>query len=151
MAALAHQLPQVVRVLAPVEDEVVGQQNITGADFLTMRTVNSFSILRLGDQGRGLGKEMRSAILHLAFAGLGALRAESDAFADNLASQGVSKALGYEPNGTMIASRPSGGALMLRFLLTRERWQQNGRDDIDIRGLDPCLPVLGLASDASGA
>ena len=129
-----------------VDGEVVGQQNITGADFLTLRTVNSFSFLRARDQGRGLGKEMRSAILHLAFAGLGALRAESDAFADNLASQGVSKALGYEPNGTVLAARPSGGALMMRFVLTRQQWQPNRRDDIGIRGLEPCLPVLGVAT-----
>jgi len=134
-----------------VDDEVVGQQNITGANFPTLRTVSSFSIVRLRDQGRGLGKEMRSAVLHLAFAGLGALRAESDAFADNLASQDVSVALGYGPNGTVLAPRPSGRALMLRFLLTRERWEQTRRGDIDIRGLESCLPVLGLASHESSA
>jgi RimJ/RimL family protein N-acetyltransferase len=129
-----------------MDDEVVGQQAITAADFPTLKTVNSFSVLRLRDQGRGLGKEMRAAVLHLAFAGLGALRAESDAFADNLASQGVSKALGYTPNGSMLASRPSGGALMLRFVLTRERWERSPRADIKIRGLEPCLPVLGIES-----
>jgi RimJ/RimL family protein N-acetyltransferase len=128
-----------------VDDEVVGQQNITAADFLTLRTVNSFSFLRLRDQGRGLGKEMRSAILHLAFGGFGAVRAESDAFADNVASQGVSRALGYQRNGTVLAPRPSGAALMLRFVIAREQWEQHRRDDIEIRGLERCLPVLGLA------
>ena len=127
-----------------VEDEVVGQQNITGADFKTLRTVNSFSFLARASQGRGLGKEMRSAVLHLAFAGLGALRAESDAFHDNLASIGVSRSLGYTDNGTMLAPRPSGAAEMLRFLMTRERWETSRRDDIRIDGLEGALPVLGL-------
>jgi RimJ/RimL family protein N-acetyltransferase len=86
-----------------VDGEVVGQQNITGADFKSLRTVNSFSFLARAHQGRGLGKEMRSAILHLAFAGLGASRADSDAFHDNLASVGLSRSLGYQENGTMLA------------------------------------------------
>jgi len=129
---------------ALVDDEVVGQQNITGADFLRLRTVNTFSMLALEHHGKGIGKEMRSAILHLAFTGLGALRAESDSFHDNVESQGVSHSLGYVRNGTMLAPRPSGAALMLRFLMTKENWEQRRRADIEILGLGPCLPVLGL-------
>jgi RimJ/RimL family protein N-acetyltransferase len=127
-----------------LDGEVVGQQNITAADFVRVRTVNSFSFLSREHQGRGLGKEMRAAVLHLAFAGLDAERAESDAFEDNLASQGVSRSLGYEPNGTMLATRPAGTATMLRFLLTRAAWERSRRDDIAITGLAECLPVLGL-------
>lgn len=130
-----------------VEDELVGQQNITGADFKNLRTVNSFSFLARAHQGLGLGKEMRGAVLHLAFVGLGALRAESDAFHDNLASIGVSRSLGYRDNGTMLAPRPSGAAEMLRFLLTREQWATSRRDDIRIHGLDGALPILGLELD----
>jgi len=92
---------------AIVDGEVVGQQNITGPNFGVLRTVNSFSFLGLTHQGLGLGKEMRRAILHLSFGGLGAKRAESDAFADNAASIGVSRSLGYRDNGTMLAPRPS--------------------------------------------
>ena len=132
-----------------VDEEIVGQQNITAADFARLRTVNSFSFLAREHQGRGIGKEMRSAVVHLAFAGLGALRAESDAFADNAASLGVSQALGYQPNGTMLAPRPSGAALMLRFLLTRDRWEEARRSDIDIKGLAPCLPLLGMDEPAT--
>lgn len=128
-----------------VDGQLVGQQNITGVDFRELRTVTSFSFLARSHQGQGLGREMRAAVLHLAFAGIGAERAESDGFADNAASIGVSRALGYAPNGTMLAPRPSGSSLMLRFLLTRERWQQIRRSDIEIRGLAPCLPLLGLS------
>ena len=132
-----------------VDHQVVGQQNITGADFARLRTVNSFSFLARSHQGGGIGKEMRSAVLHLAFAGLGALRAESDAFADNAASLGVSRALGYQPNGTTLAPRPSGPALMLRSLLTRDQWEHNRGHDIDIEGLAPCLPLLGIDDPAT--
>lgn len=132
---------------AVVSGEVVGQQNITGIDFRRLRTVNSFSFLAKSHQGRGLGREMRSAVLHLAFTGLGALRAESDAFTDNHASLAVSRALGYQPNGTMMGPRPSGSATMLRNLLTREAWEGSGRTDIEIEGLEPCLALLGLDRD----
>jgi RimJ/RimL family protein N-acetyltransferase len=127
--------------------EVVGQQNITGTNFLSLRTVNSFSFVSASHQGRGIGTEMRAAVLHLAFAGLGALRAESDAFADNAASLAISRSLGYRPNGTMLASRPSGPALMVRYLLERDEWEHSRRDDIEIDGLERCLPLLGLDGD----
>jgi RimJ/RimL family protein N-acetyltransferase len=87
---------------------------------------------------------MRAAVIHLAFAGLGAERAESDAFADNPSSMSVSRALGYEPNGTMLATHPSGVALMHRFLLTNPAWQATRRRDIEIHGLERCLRLLGL-------
>ena len=41
------------------------------------------SWLGIRHQGRGIGKEMRAAILHLAFAGLGAVEANSGAWHDN--------------------------------------------------------------------
>ena len=48
---------------------------------------------------------MRAAILHLAFEGLGAASAESEAFHDNHASNRVSQILGYSPNGVGWATR----------------------------------------------
>jgi RimJ/RimL family protein N-acetyltransferase len=120
-------------------------QDMTGVDFVRLRTVNSFSWLGLRHQRRGIGREMRAAIVHLAFEGLGALRAESDAFDDNARSRGVSESLGYEENGTMLAPRPSGASLMRRYLLTREKWLASGRrDDIEIEGLAACLSLIGL-------
>jgi len=93
---------------------------------------------------RGFGTEMRSAILHPAFAGLGAREASSEAFTDSDASNGVSRALGYEPNGTAWATRRGNPAPLLRWKLTRQRWELNRRDDIRLTGVEPCLPVLGL-------
>ncbi len=128
-----------------VDGKAVGTQEMTGVRFPALRTVETFSWLTRSYQGRGIGKEMRAAVLHLAFAGLGAERAQSEAFEDNLASCGVSRALGYEPNGTTWALRAGQSAPMSRFMLTREKWAARRRDDITISGLGACLPLLGLA------
>ncbi|HTT89689.1 MAG TPA: GNAT family protein [Acidimicrobiales bacterium] len=60
---------------AVVDGRPVGGQEMTGIEFPKVRTVSSFSWLGRDFQGQGLGQEMRGAMLHLAFAGLGALRA----------------------------------------------------------------------------
>ncbi len=130
---------------AVVDGRPVGGQEMSGIEFPMVRSVSSFSWLGREHQGKGLGKEMRAAVLHLAFAGLGARRAESEAFDDNPASQAVSRSLGYEPDGSYYAPRPSGAGRMSRFALSREKWQRTQhRHDIDIEGLQPCLDHLGL-------
>lgn len=87
---------------------------------------------------------MREAVLHLAFEGLGALRAQSEAFEDNAPSCAVSRAVGYERDGTTWALRGGEAAPMARFLFTREAWATRRRSDVTIHGLGPCLPLLGL-------
>ncbi len=47
----------------------------------------------------GLWAKLHRAVLHLAFAGLGAQSATSIAFTDNPASLAISRKLGYEPDG----------------------------------------------------
>lgn len=114
------------------------------ADFTLFGSVTTFSWIAPAVRRRGLGREMRSAILHLAFAGLAAREATSEAFPDNDASNGVSRSLGYEPNGTNWATRRGNPAIMRRWRLTRERWEHTRRDDLQIAGLEACKPVLGL-------
>jgi RimJ/RimL family protein N-acetyltransferase len=92
-----------------VDGEVVGVQDIDAERFATLRSVHTGSWLGLAHQGQGLGKEMRQAILHLTFAGLGALEAHSGAFFDNEASLATSRSVGYEPNGEALAPRRDGG------------------------------------------
>jgi len=58
------------------------------------------------------------------------VRAERDAFAGQQCVESPCQALGYEHNGTNDGPRPSGQALMLRFLSSRERWEATTRDDI---------------------
>ena len=48
---------------------------------------------------------MRAAVLHSRSPDSSAVEAYTDAFADNPASLGVTRALGYEPNGTHLYDR----------------------------------------------
>jgi RimJ/RimL family protein N-acetyltransferase len=129
-----------------VDGELAGMQDLIGVDFATFGTVSTFSWLGPGYRGQGIGQEMRAAVLHLAFAGLAAREAGSDAFADNHASNRVSQALGYEPNGTDWATRRGEAAPLTRWKLTRDRWDLTRRDDIELTGVEDCLPVLGLSA-----
>jgi RimJ/RimL family protein N-acetyltransferase len=127
-----------------VDGQPVGMQDLTGISFREQRTVATFSWLAREHQGVGIGKEMRAAVLHLAFAGLRAERAQSEAFEDNDASNRISVSLGYTPEGTRWATRRGEPARMIRYELTRARWFENRRDDIEVSGIERCLPVLGL-------
>ncbi|MDE8667543.1 GNAT family protein [Pseudarthrobacter sp. H3Y2-7] len=82
------------------EGQFVGCQDIGAKDFATLRTVSTGSWLKQSVHGRGLGTEMRAAVVLWAFNWLGAEVAESEAAAWNSSSLGVSRALGYELNGT---------------------------------------------------
>lgn len=128
------------------DGEPVGMQDLIGRDFDRFATVTSFSWLAPGRRGQGLGREMRSAILHLAFAGLRAREAGSDAFADNTASNRISERLGYERNGTDWDTRRGEPARIQRWSLTRDAWERTRRDDIQLTGVRECRPVLGLAT-----
>jgi len=123
-------------------DEPVGVQDLFAKQFAVRRTVESGSWLVQTAQGRGIGTEMRAAVLHLAFAGLDARAAHSGSFADNPASAAVSRHNGYEPNGEDIVEREGEPARLLHWVLTRERWTERRRDDNTIDGLDGCLPLL---------
>jgi RimJ/RimL family protein N-acetyltransferase len=123
-------------------DEPVGVQDLLATQFPVRRTVESGSWLVQRAQRRGIGTEMRAAVLHLAFAGLSAHEAHSGSFADNPASASVSRHHGYESNGEDVVEREGEPARLLRWVLTRERWAERRRDDITIDGLDACLPLL---------
>jgi RimJ/RimL family protein N-acetyltransferase len=129
-------------------DELVGVQGILGVDFAGRGTVETGSWLGQAHQGKGLGKEMRAAVLHFGFAGLGARRAETGAFHDNPRSLGVTAALGYEPNGSHLRPRDGEPTPSLDFALDRASWERRRRDDIEIQGLDECLDMFG-ATDAA--
>jgi RimJ/RimL family protein N-acetyltransferase len=132
-----------------VDGEPVGLQDVGSVpttDFRVTKAVQTGSWLGQAHQGQGIGKEMRAAILHLAFAGLGAEVAFSGAFVDNHASIAVSRALGYEDDGFEVHERKGEAARQIRFRMERAAWEARGRHDIEISGLEPCLPLLGLSS-----
>jgi RimJ/RimL family protein N-acetyltransferase len=126
------------------DSAVVGVQSLIGNNFNITKEVATGSWLGRRFQAKGIGKEMRAAILHLAFAGLGAQRAISAAFEDNPASIAVSKALGYAENGDEIKARRGKPARSIRFVLTRSEWERRRRNDIEIHGLDACLAMFGV-------
>ena len=74
--------------------DAIGVQELAATEFASLRSVNTGSWLGQAYQRRGFGTEMRGAVLALAFDGLGAETAETEAFLDNPASAGVSRALG---------------------------------------------------------
>lgn len=125
-----------------IDDEAVGMQDIIGMDFTTFGTVATFSWLSADQRRRGIGHEMRAAALHLAFDGLAAGEARSEAFVDNHGSNSISRSLGYTPSGEEWATRRGVPALMNRWRLTRATWARQRRDDIQLRGVEPCRSLL---------
>ncbi|MCU1488149.1 MAG: N-acetyltransferase [Actinomycetia bacterium] len=129
-----------------VDGEPVGVQDAFAKQFALTRQFETGSWLGLRHQGRGIGTEMRAAILHLGFEGLGAARATTGAWDDNPSSQAVTRKLGYTDNGWSFEVREGARVRMLRFAMLRDEWERQRRDDIVIEGLEPCLPLLGLDS-----
>jgi len=131
-----------------LEGKLVGAQDVGAKNFAKLRTVSSGSWLTQNRQGQGLGKEMRAAMLHFAFAGLGADVAESEAWEQNAASIAVSTSLGYERNGVgrRVAPRGKGLVNSVRFRLTREGWEATQRPDVTIEGLQSCLEMFGAGA-----
>ncbi|MFG1990242.1 GNAT family N-acetyltransferase [Actinoplanes sp. NPDC048988] len=126
------------------DGEPLGMQDLVGRDFAALGTVTTFSWLAPAARGRGLGKQARAAILHLAFDGFGAREAASDAFTDNHASNRISESLGYTRNGSDWATHRGEPAELQRWRLTRAAWLTHRRPDITLTGVEECRPVLGL-------
>ena len=134
----------VLNLMVEMDGRPIGSQGIDARDFAIHRTVNTGSWLGRTFQGRGLGKEMRSAVLAFAFDGLGATVAESAAFLDNAASNAVSVGLGYADNG-LDALAPQGiSRPTRRFRMTVDDWRSRPRPPVVIEGLDACRELFGI-------
>jgi len=121
----------------------IGFQGLFSRDFPILLVVSTGSWLGAPYQRRGIGTEMRAAILGLAFDGLGAEAAESTAFLDNLASSGVSRALGYRTNGFGRLAPLGVARETEKFRMTRADWASRERPAVEIEGLDDCLELFG--------
>jgi len=123
----------------------IGVQALEGDDFARLRTVDSFSWLVRDARGRGLGKQMREAVLALAFGPLEARAAITSAWHDNHASLGVSLALGYLPNGESLDARADRADRMVHLRLLRDDWVAAGRrPDVAIEGFERCRSLFGV-------
>jgi len=130
-----------------VDSRIRGIQTLEGEDFLMLRTVDSASWLVPEVRGMGVGKAMRAAVLALAFGPLEAQCAITSAWEDNHSSLGVSRSIGYQPNGQYRHRRDDGDGVgvMVHLLLTREKWLASGAgDSVQISGFEPCRPYFGV-------
>ncbi len=125
------------------DGRLIGAQALEGDDFPRLRTVDSFSWLTPEARGRGLGVAMRTAALGLAFDHLDAVAAVSSAVLDNEASLGVSRRLGYTDNGVSRTDSPTGVVELQHLRLTGDTWRADGHE-VEVSGLEPCLPWFGL-------
>jgi RimJ/RimL family protein N-acetyltransferase len=125
--------------------ELIGVQELEGNDFPALRTVDSSSHLIASARGRGLGQQMRRAVLALAFGPLEAEAAITSAWQDNAASLGVSRALGYAGNGVELHRRGDGVDTMVHLRLTRATWlATSSAETVTITNVQPCLPLFAL-------
>ena len=132
-----------LNLLVEWEGDPIGAQSMDAADFAIHRTIHTGSWLGQAFQGRGFGKEMREAVLALGFDGLGARVATSEAFLDNGASNGVSRSLGYEPDGFGSLAPEGTARETQRFRMTLEGWRSRPRGPVSIEGLDGCRDMFG--------
>jgi RimJ/RimL family protein N-acetyltransferase len=131
--------------VARADGEIVGTQELEGNDFPTLGVVDSSSFLVEAARGRGWGKQMRTAVLALAFGPLAARAAITSAWHDNHASLGVSRSLGYQPNGESFLQRGDQVDVLTHLMLSRDRWEA-GRlaEQVQISGFERCGPLFGV-------
>jgi RimJ/RimL family protein N-acetyltransferase len=137
-----------LRFFVFVDGEPIGSQDVVAERFAERGIVSTGSWLGAEFQRRGIGTEMRSAVLTFAFDGLGAVEARSGAMLGNEASRRVSEKLGYQalpddtisPHGTPIRHTP--------FRLTRDRWRPPV--PVELIGVEECLRPLGAPRRAAG-
>jgi RimJ/RimL family protein N-acetyltransferase len=128
-----------------LEGKPAGVQAMTSEEFATTRRVSTGSWLGQRFQGSGVGTEMRTAVLELAFRGLGAEVAASGALDGNLASLRVSEKLGYRHVGRSTVA-PRGKVVGHADLeLRREDWRPPF--PVAIEGLEACLPLFGVPAE----
>jgi RimJ/RimL family protein N-acetyltransferase len=131
---------------------VIGVQELEGNEFPLLRTVDTSSFLVRSARGRGYGKQMRRAVLALAFGPMQAQAAITSAWHDNHASLGVSRALGYLPNGESLHAHPGRVDVLLHLRLKRADWLASGAGaDIQVSGFEPCRPLFGLVGEPAAA
>ncbi len=133
-------------LVAVAGGRVVGTQSLSAQRFATLREVGTGSWLGRAHHGRGYGTEMRAAVLDLAFTGLGAAYATSEAFADNAASYRVSRKLGYADDGVQRHVVRGAPVVGRRLRLDRAAWAAARTVPVRIGGLEPCLPLFGLTA-----
>jgi RimJ/RimL family protein N-acetyltransferase len=123
--------------------ELVGTQDVSGKNFMITRTCSTGSWLGRRFHRQHIGTGMRRAVCAFAFDELGATRMTSGAFADNAPSLGVSRRLGYRPNGIDIVPRRGQPAVHQSLVLTPDTFVR-GDDPVTVRGAEAVRSFLGI-------
>ncbi|MEA5053420.1 MAG: GNAT family protein [Propionicimonas sp.] len=124
------------------EGQVVGVQGVATEDFLATRSGETGSWLGLQHHGRGIGTRMRQALGALCFDHLGFEQLTSGAFADNPASNGVSRRVGYQPNGVDRLARRGTWVANNKYLLTPATFIRG--TPVSVTGADAVRQFVGL-------
>jgi len=127
-----------------VDGAPAGFQGVHTREFPTQQIVSTGSWLGRRFQQRGIGTEMRVAVLAFAFDGLGARAAESAAFEGNTSSARVSEKLGYLPTIEVMAAPRGVPVRQQCYRLDREAWLARPRPAVEVDGLEPALQFLRL-------
>jgi RimJ/RimL family protein N-acetyltransferase len=136
-----------LNLLVELDGAPIGSQTIHASGFAIARAVDTGSWLGRAFQGQGYGKEMRAAVLGFAFDGLGAQIAETQAFLDNAASNGVSRSLGYVENGRGSLAPEGVARETQRFRMTADDWRSRTRPPVAIEGLAGSRAMFGAGQD----
>lgn len=127
-----------------VDGVLAGVQGIGADAYAENRTIATGSWLGSRFQGRGIGTEMRAAVVELAFRELGAAAVTSSAFEANAASRRVSEKLGYRIVGRETMSPRGVPEPHLLLRLDRNEWRGQPLD-VEVEGLAACLALFGAA------
>ncbi len=123
----------------------VGVQDLWANDFAHVRSVGTGSWISRSEQGCGYGTEARAAVLELAFGCLGAEEACTKFLAGNVASEKVSRKLGYRDNGTNLVHRDdTGRTTEHRLRLDRATWERAREGHCAVKGAEACLAMFGV-------
>jgi RimJ/RimL family protein N-acetyltransferase len=120
----------------------IGSQGMRAENFPEERVVDTGSWLGQAFQRRGLGTEMRAALLELAFRQLGARAATSGSIFGNESSKRVSEKLGYRIVGTSTLAPRGEPVEKYDFRIEREEWRCPF--DVTLEGVEPCLSLFGV-------
>lgn len=124
-------------------EQPLGIVTLRARDFLVVREVATSSWLGLPHHGKGYGTEARAGLLTLAFDHLGADAARTEVFQDNHSSQGVSRKLGYEPDGITRDARGNEVVVSDRLRLTRQKWRSRPQAGATVVGFADCRSMFG--------
>ncbi|WP_460704913.1 GNAT family N-acetyltransferase [Luteococcus sediminum] len=113
-------------------------------DFLASRTLETGSWIGLAHQGQGIGTLMRQMVAVLCFDHLGAEILESAYHHDNSRSAGVSRRVGYQPNGMHRLANGDGTFRTEQYVWLRPEWLVRPDEPVVVEGVEAFRRFIGL-------